>query len=97
MKKRTVTDKYRRSLYYYSESFKRVRKLCNANLTAKKTFRLELKSNINLRGISSIKAVNRCLITGKKVGSGGFLKVSRLQFLRNTRVNILPGVKKRNS
>ena len=97
MKKKTVTDKYRRSLYYYGESYKIVRKLCFANLTAEKTFKLALKSNNNLRGISVIKTVNRCLVTGKKIGSGGFLKLSRLQFLRNTRMNLLPGVKKRNN
>ena len=96
MKKKTVIDQYRRSLYYYGESFKLVRKLCNANLSTKKTFRLALRGNINLRGIAMIRAINRCLITGKKVGAGGFLKLSRLQFLRNTRASTLPGVKKRN-
>jgi ribosomal protein S14 len=95
MKKKTVIDNYKRNLYYFGESFKVVRKLCYANLTSVKTFKLVLKGNVNLRRVSLIKTVNRCFLTGRKVNSGGFLKLSRLEFLRTARMSALPGVKKR--
>ena len=94
--KKIIIDRYKRDLHYFGESFQFVRKLCIANVASMKTIKWVLTNNTILRRVSSTKIVNRCVLTGKKVGSGGFLKLSRIEFLRSARRSALLGVKKRN-
>lgn len=91
-----VTDNFKRRLFYFGESFRFARKLCESNTHFTNTLTWSLKNTQLLRRVTAFKVVNRCIETGRVTGAGTSLKLSRIEFLRLARESSLISVKKRS-